>query len=55
MRSRSSGVLSTCAVIGVVWPGRMRTAKLVALGEGVALEAAMLPLGVLLAADAAVA
>ena len=54
MRSRSSGVLRTRAVTGVAWPGRMRTAKLVALGEVVAFEVAMLVLDVLLGADVTV-
>lgn len=54
MRSRSSGVLRTCAATDVAWPGRMGTAKLVALGEVVALEVAMLVLGVLLGADVTV-
>lgn len=55
IRSRSSGVLRTAAVAGVVWPGRMRTAKLVALGEVVALEAAMSPSCVLLGAGGVIA
>lgn len=54
MRSRSSGVLKICAATVVAWPGRMRTAKLVALSEVVALEVAMLVLGVRLGADVTV-
>lgn len=55
MRSRSSGVLRTRAVTGVVWLGRMKTAKLVVLGELAALEATMSALAVLLGADETIA
>lgn len=55
MRSRSSGVLRNCAVTGVVWLGRMKTAKLVVLGELAALEATMSAFAVLLGADETIA